>query len=289
MQDAEHERHSESSLFGGDNWNLNPIKTGPSAADSFSKQGPFFDSVPSTPLYNSTTSPDADSLFTRNSPFVFDSVPSTPAYNSSTSPRGGAFASSVPGTPMYNFGTSQERGAFADSIPSTPMYNFSTSQEKGAFADSVPSTPMYNSNSSPRRFSEGSEDNYGFDSFSRFDSFNMQDTGPFGSRDTLSRFDSMRSTRDSVDFDGGYFASNQSLARFDSFRSTADSDYNFGQPALPDAFSRFDSMRSTRDSDYGQGFSSFDDSDPFGSSDPFKSSSHETQTPRKDSDSWKAF
>lgn len=163
-----------------------------------------------------------------------------------------------------------------------------------AFADSVPSTPLYNS--SPRRFSEGSEEQpeqYSFSSFSRFDSFNMHDdSGPFGSsRDqSLTRFDSMKSTRDS-DFDQGSF-SRESFARFDSFRSTADSDYNFGQFPPPDpSLSRFDSMRSTtRNSEYGHGFPSFDDgADPFGSTEPFRTS-HEAQTPRgEDSDRWKAF
>ncbi|KAL0304781.1 UNVERIFIED_CONTAM: hypothetical protein Sangu_3065800 [Sesamum angustifolium] len=157
-----------------------------------------------------------------------------------------------------------------------------------AFADSVPSTPMYNSSNSPR-FGEGSEEPYSFDSFSRFDSFNMRDSGPFSSRESFTRFDSMRSTRDS-EFDQGYLAPRESLSRFDSFRSTADSDYNFGLFPPRETLTRFDSMRSTRDSiDYGHGFPSFDDAaDPFGSGEPFKTS-HEAQTPRKDSDSWKAF
>ncbi|KAG8386557.1 hypothetical protein BUALT_Bualt03G0160700 [Buddleja alternifolia] len=213
------ERHTEGSLFSPDDWGLNPIRTGSKAVDStLPRQGPFFDSVPSTPLYSSTNSPQADNnMFTRNSPF-FDSAPSTPLYNSS-----------------------------------------------------------------PRKFSEGSEEQYSFDSFSRFDSFNMNDSGPFGSsRESLTRFDSMRSTRDS-DFDQGH------LARFDSFRSTADSDYNFGLFQPRESFTRFDSMRSTRDSDYGHSFPSFDDAaDPFGSSDPFRTT-HDAQTPRKDSDGWKAF
>ncbi|KAK4409522.1 EH domain-containing protein 2 [Sesamum angolense] len=226
QKDSEPERHSEASLFSPDDWGLNPIKTGSKGTETaLPKQGPFFDSVPSTPLYNSAT-PNADNLFMRNSPF--------------------------------------------------------------AFADSVPSTPMYNSSNSPR-FGEGSEEPYSFDSFSRFDSFNMRDSGPFSSRESFTRFDSMRSTRDS-EFDQGYLAPRESLSRFDSFRSTADSDYNFGLFPPRETLTRFDSMRSTRDSiDYGHGFPSFDDAaDPFGSGEPFKTS-HEAQTPRKDSDSWKAF
>ncbi|KAL3838817.1 hypothetical protein ACJIZ3_023408 [Penstemon smallii] len=276
-KDADRERHNESSLFGGDDWgSLNPIKTGSTSKDTtFSNQGPFFDSVPSTPLYNSALSPTAGAgnLFSRNSSL--------------------AFADSVPGTPMYNFSSTPRHegsSAFADSVPSTPMYNFSSTprhEGSSAFADSVPGTPMYNFSSTPRH--EGSDEQYSFDSFSRFDSFNMHDSGPFGSRETLSRFDSMRSSRD-YDFDQGYTAptAESSLARFDSFRSTADSDYNFGS-LPPSSLTRFDSMRSTRDSEYGHGFPSFDDTnDPFGSGEPFKTS-HEEQSPRRDSDSWKAF
>ncbi|GER37051.1 calcium-binding EF hand family protein [Striga asiatica] len=248
LKGAAHD-HSEGSLFGPEEWGLNPIKTG----SKTTKQGPFFDSVPSTPTQG---------------PF-FDSVPSTP-----------------------------KQGPFFDSVPSTPQYNFSSSphvdnlfmRNNSPFADSVPSTPMYSSNTSPRKFGEGSEDRYSLDSFSRFDSFNIHDSGPFGSRE-LSRFDSMRSTRESADFDQGHFGQQESLTRFDSFRSTADSDYyNSGLFPPRDSFSRFDSMRSTRDSDYGQGFSSFDDgADPFGSGEPFRTS-NESQTPRKEStDNWKAF
>ncbi|PIA46708.1 hypothetical protein AQUCO_01500327v1 [Aquilegia coerulea] len=61
-----------------------------------------------------------------------------------------------------------------------------------SFADSVPGTPLFNSNS-PRRYSEGSEE-HSFDNFSRFDSFNMSDSGFLPQRETLTRFDSIRST-----------------------------------------------------------------------------------------------
>ncbi|PIN23391.1 Synaptic vesicle protein EHS-1 [Handroanthus impetiginosus] len=250
-KETERERRSETSLFGPDDWGLNPIKTGTQGTDTnLPKQGPFFDSVPSTPLYNSASDWGLNPIKTGT---IFDSVPSTPLYNSATSP--------------------QADNLFARNSP---------------FAfDSVPSTPMYNSNTSPRRFGEGSEEHYSFDSFSRFDSFNTHDSGPFGSRESFTRFDSMRSSRDSSDFDQGYFGQRESVTRFDSFRSTADSDYNFGQPP-PQSLTRFDSMRSTKDTEYGYGFPSFDDPDPFGSSGPFRTS-HEAQTPRGDSDGWKAF
>lgn len=293
-KDSDSERHDDSSLFGSDNWRLNPIKTSLTNVDNdmHSKQGVFFDSVPSTPM---------------NQGAFFDSVPSTPM-------RQGAFFDSVPSTPM-------KQGSFFDSVPSTPMYptgnmlsSDSMFQKKSpfAFADSVPSTPMHNSSNSPQRYSEVSEDR-SFDSFSRFDSFNMHDGGLFApSESSFSRLDSVRSGRDS-EYDHGLFAS-RDIARFDSFRSTSDSDYNFGAMPPREPFARFDSMRSAADSDYnfgavppretfarfdsiphssrdtdfGHGFSSFDDADPFGSHDPFKASV-ENQTPSRDSDSWKAF
>ncbi|KAL2522025.1 intersectin-1 [Forsythia ovata] len=157
VQDADYERHRESSLFISDGWVINPIRTGSTGTEAMlPKQGPLF--------------------------------------------------------------------------------------------DSVPSTPMYSSSNSPRRFDEGSEEHYSFDSFSRFDSFNMNETCPFSSRPSFSRFDSMRSTRDS-EFYQGYFAPRKSLARFDSFHSMADSDYNFAPFLSHDSLTRIDSMHSTKDSD----------------------------------------
>ncbi|KAL3527308.1 hypothetical protein ACH5RR_011964 [Cinchona calisaya] len=223
-KDVLSKRQSDSSLFGSDDWGLNPIRTSIAHTDNmYPKQSPFFDSVPSTPSYNIGGSPLADNMFQRKSPF--------------------------------------------------------------GFADSVPGTPVYSSSNSPRRL-EGAEDRSFDNSFSRFDSFNMQDGGLFTPREPISfaRFDSMRSTRDS-EYDHGLSAPHDSLARFDSFRSMADSDYNFGLAPPRDSFTRFDSIRSTRDTDFGHGFSSFDNADPFGSNDPFKTSL-ETQTPRRDSDSW---
>ncbi|KAG6403319.1 hypothetical protein SASPL_135536 [Salvia splendens] len=250
------------SLFGPDDWVLNPIRTGARGTDaSLPKQGPFFDLVPSTP---------SNTSFPKQGPF-FDSVPSTPSNTSF-----------------------QKQGPFFDSVPSTPLHNLSSPHADNllarnspfSFADSVPTTPMYNFSSSPRKFSEGSEEQHSFDSFSRFDSFNMQDSAPFSSRESFGRFDSMRSTGDSTDFDQGYSAQPDTLTRFDSFRSTADSDYNFGAFPPPTSLTRFDSSSSMRDADYGHRFD--DTADPFGSDEPFRSS-HESKTPSRDSDSWKAF
>ncbi|XP_077246900.1 uncharacterized protein LOC143886702 [Tasmannia lanceolata] len=81
--------------------------------------------------------------------------------------------------------------------------------------------------------------------------------------DNSSRFDSfsMHSRFDSFNMhDSGLFAPRESLARFDSIRSTTDQSH---------------------------GFPSFDDSDPFSSSGPFKSL--DSQTPKRGSDGWSAF
>ncbi|KAJ8764004.1 hypothetical protein K2173_004877 [Erythroxylum novogranatense] len=300
----------EGSLFGIDGFNLNPIKTG-----SLQEKSPFVfaDSVPSTPAYDQG-----------KSSFLFDSVPSTPAYGQGKS----SFVfDSVPSTPAYNQGKSS---VVFDSVPSTPAYN--QGKSTSIFADSVPSTPAY-------KFGEGSED-HSFDSFSRFDSFNMHDGGLFqSSNPSFSRFDSMRSTSESNQTYGfassfdSFKDSEQShgFSRFDSFRdsdqthgfsrfdSFRDSDPGQGFPSSFDSFNgsrdpdhshgfsrydsfsnreseflkdnsmaRFDSSRGFKDTDNSHGFRSFDDNDPFGSSGPFKSSA-EGETPKRSSDSWRAF
>ena len=73
-----------------------------------------------------------------------------------------------------------------------------------------------------------------------------------------------------------------SFSRFDSFRT-----YDSGFPSN-DLFSRFDSMRSRDFDSQSHGFPPLDDTDPFGSSGPFRTS-FDNQTPRKSSDSWNAF
>ncbi|XP_042483501.1 uncharacterized protein LOC122063875, partial [Macadamia integrifolia] len=64
------------------------------------------------------------------------------------------------------------------------------------FADSVPGSPLFNSGFSPR-YNEGSE-GHSFNNLSRFDSFSssIHDSGFFPPRETLARFDSIRSTAD---------------------------------------------------------------------------------------------
>ncbi|XP_039004002.1 epidermal growth factor receptor substrate 15-like 1 [Hibiscus syriacus] len=229
----------------------------------------FADSVPSTPAY-------VDNVFRGQSSSLFaDSVPSTPAYadNMFKGKSSSLFADSVPSTPAYadNMFKGQSSSLFADSVPSTPAYvdNMFKGKSSSPFADSVPSTPSYHY--SQQSFGEGSEA-YSFDSFSRSDSFNMQDSGLFQSR-TFDRFDSMHS---STDFDQGY---GFPPSRFDSFNARDQPDKSL---------SRFDSMGSSKGFGHNSEFASFDDNDPFGSTGPFRTSL-ESETPRRDSDKWSAF
>ncbi|XP_044474870.1 epidermal growth factor receptor substrate 15 isoform X2 [Mangifera indica] len=135
------------------------------------------------------------------------------------------------------------------------------------FDDSVPATPVSKYGNSPPRYSDAS----GFDSFSRFDSFSMHDGGFSSQPERLTRFDSINSSKDfSNDNSFTRFDSrnssrdfgNDKFSRFDSINSTSD----FGHEKL----ARFDSINSTKDFGNSRGFYSFDDTDPFGSSGPFK-------------------
>lgn len=76
------------------------------------------------------------------------------------------------------------------------------------------------------------------------------------------------------------------FSRFDSFR-TNDGGGHFSQQQQADKLTRFDSISSSKDfgGGHSRGFSSFDDSDPFGSSGPFKV---ENRSPKK-SDNWSSF
>ncbi|KAB2632015.1 epidermal growth factor receptor substrate 15-like 1 [Pyrus ussuriensis x Pyrus communis] len=149
------------------------------------------------------------------------------------------------------------------------------------FEDSVPSTPLSKFQNSPR-YSEAGD--YHFDNLSRFDSFssNRHDVGFSSQPERFSRFDSINSTRDfggHTRFDS--ISSSKDFGRFDSMSSSRD----FGHGREPQ-LTRFDSIDSTKD--FGQGAYSFDETDPFGSSGPFKVSS-ESQTSKKGSDNWSAF
>ncbi|XP_061372845.1 uncharacterized protein LOC133315266 [Gastrolobium bilobum] len=155
------------------------------------------------------------------------------------------------------------------------------------FDDSVPGTPLSKFGNSPR-YSEAGDH---FFDMSRYDSFSMHESGYSPQAERFTRFDSMSSSKDF-----GY--NPDKFTRFDSISSSKDFGYN------PEKLTRFDSMSSSKDfgvSHQGharfdsisstKGFSgpfSFDDSDTFGSSGPFKVSS-ENQSPKRNSDSWSAF
>lgn len=158
------------------------------------------------------------------------------------------------------------------------------------FEDSVPPTPLSRfGNSSPRYSDVG---DHFFDNSSRFDSFSMQDGSFSPQHEKFSRFDSISSSRDfghnqekfsrfdSISSSRDFGHNQEKFSRFDSISSSMD----FGQSSQRHA--RFDSIGSSRD--FGHGAFSFDDADPFGTSGPFKVSS-ESQSPKKSSDSWRAF
>ncbi|KAJ7951180.1 Calcium-binding EF hand-like protein [Quillaja saponaria] len=152
------DRNGDSYFFDSGELGLNPIRTSSSVAGDFPKKSGFSfdDSVPSTPLYGSTNSPQRSSgLFPKRSGFSFDdSVPSTPLYGSTNSPQ-----------------------RSSDLFPKRSGFSFD---------DSVPSTPQKSID-----WSEPA-----FDNFSRFDSFRTSDSGFFPPHETYTRFDSMRSTSD---------------------------------------------------------------------------------------------
>ncbi|XP_038723907.1 actin cytoskeleton-regulatory complex protein PAN1-like isoform X2 [Tripterygium wilfordii] len=174
--------------------------------------------------------------------------------------------------PSDNMSRGKSSYLFADSVPSTPA------KPSSIFVDSVPSTPAYHFENTPRRLSEG-PDEHSFYNFSRFDSFNMNDS-THSPRNSFARFDSMRSTGD-TDFGHGFPSSFDSFnardsefghgfsSRFDSF-STGDHDDSHRFPSSFDSFNakesqdhgfmtRFDSF-SARESGAGHGFPSTFDS-----------------------------
>ncbi|KAJ7966981.1 Calcium-binding ef-hand-containing protein [Quillaja saponaria] len=163
-----------------------------------------------------------------------------------------------------NFGLSPVRTAspHADSIFQT--------KSPFTFEDSVPGTPLSKFGNSPR-YSEAGDH---FDNLSSFDSFSMHDSGFTSHPERLTRFDSISSSKD-------LSYNHDKFTRFDSISSSRDFGYNH------ERLTRFDSINSTKDFSQSGAFS-FDDTDPFGSSGPFKVSS-DSQTPKRNSDNWSAF
>ncbi|XP_062098049.1 uncharacterized protein LOC133803919 isoform X2 [Humulus lupulus] len=176
---------------------------------------------------------------------------------------------------VWGFDASKTNDFFgSDSFSIDPVRTGSPNAESAfqrkspfTFDDSVPGTPLSRFGNSPRYSEAG--DHY-FDNFSRFDSFSTHDAGFSSQPERLTRFDSINSSKD--------FGPN-SFSRFDSMSSSRD----FGQNH--ERLTRFDSINSTKDFGASSGGAfSFDDTDPFGSSGPFKVSS-----PKKSSDNWNAF
>uniref|UniRef100_A0A5B7AW49 Epidermal growth factor receptor substrate 15-like 1 n=1 Tax=Davidia involucrata TaxID=16924 RepID=A0A5B7AW49_DAVIN len=93
----------------------------------------------------------------------------------------------------YFFGSS-ELGISALRTESPRADSMFQKKSPFTFEDSVPSTPLSRAGNSPPRYSVGSADPF-FDNFSRFDSFSMSDHGFSPRRETLTRFDSINSTR----------------------------------------------------------------------------------------------
>ncbi|WJX42353.1 hypothetical protein P8452_29599 [Trifolium repens] len=176
-----------------------------------------------------------------------------------------AFDDSVPGTPFSKFGNSPRYSEAGDHFFDTSKFDSSFSMHESG---NSPRFTRFDSISSSRDFGNNQE------KFSRFDS--ISSSKDFGyNPDQFSRFDSMSSSKDF-----GYNPP-ETLTRFDSMSSSKD--IGFGSQG----HTRFDSISSSKDLGYSAPFS-FDDSDPFGSSGPFKVSS-ENQSPKKDSDKWSAF
>ncbi|KAL1208010.1 EH domain-containing protein 2 [Cardamine amara subsp. amara] len=168
------------------------------------KKSLFDDSVPSTPAY-------PGNLFTEKKSFFDDSVPSTPAY--STSDFGGKpFASETPRSDNLFPGRSP---FMFDSVPSTPAAHDDFSNNSFSHFDSFNSnindafslsrTDSMRSTSEPDPFA------------SRFDSFNYQGYDSFNAQS----FDSSSNNNASE-------TPKASLTRFDSIGSTRDSDYSHG-------------------------------------------------------------
>ncbi|KAL3583890.1 hypothetical protein D5086_014951 [Populus alba] len=119
---------------------------------------------------------------------------------------------------------------------------------QNAFADSVPSTPAYNTGKSPVSFADS-----------------IPSTPAYNFGNSPRRFSEGSEDHSFDSFSSGFFqSSDNSLARFDS------------------------SVRGSKDFDNSHGFPSFDDTDPFGSSGPFRTSL-ESETPKGSSDNWRAF
>ncbi|CAH2033540.1 unnamed protein product [Thlaspi arvense] len=190
----------------------------------------FDDSVPSTPAYPGNLFPEKKSYFD-------DSVPSTPAYPGNLFPeKKSFFDDSVPSTPAYS--TSDFGGKpFASETPRSD--NLFPGRSPFMF-DSVPSTPaahddFSSNNNSFSRFDSFNSNNNDPFSLSRTDSMrSTSEPDPFASRfDSFNyqRYDSFNAQSFDSSSNNNNNASETpkaSLTRFDSIGSTRDSDYSHG-------------------------------------------------------------
>ncbi|XP_027092541.2 uncharacterized protein [Coffea arabica] len=92
----------------------------------------------------------------------------------------------------YFFGSSDFGGSPSRTESPQADSSFQKNSPFG-FEDSVPGTPLSRAGNTPEGINAGAGDPF-FDSFSRYDSFSMQDRGS-PRRETLTRFDSINSTR----------------------------------------------------------------------------------------------
>ncbi|GFY87839.1 calcium-binding EF hand family protein [Actinidia rufa] len=203
QREMDYNKHSERSFFDTGDLGLPPIRT-----DMYQRKSPFAfgDSVPSTPLFDSGNSPQADNTFQKKSTYAFDSVPSTPYADNLFQSQNIYTFDSVPSTPHAdNLFQSKNTYEF-DSVPSSPQAD-SLFQQKSAFAfDSVLSTPITAN-------SECSQ-------------------GRFQTKNSFARFDSFRNTAES-EISQGFFQP-RDYGRFDSFHSTKDSDDTRGFQSFDD-------------------------------------------------------
>ncbi|WOK99912.1 epidermal growth factor receptor substrate 15-like 1 [Canna indica] len=166
-KENDHQRRRQNFSFGSDDFGLfPPIKTdSPSAASAAGKEkGPFFDSVPSTPMYSSGFSPR------------FNDGPEDHSFDSFS--QHDFFGTHDSGT----FGQRESPSRF-DSFRSTTDYNMG---ESLARFDSMRSTTDYSKGESFARFdSMRSTTDFG-GGFSSFDSGDLFGSGPFKSSESHS-------------------------------------------------------------------------------------------------------
>ncbi|RZR81525.1 hypothetical protein BHM03_00007777 [Ensete ventricosum] len=133
LQESDHQKRRQNFSFGSDDFGLfPPIKTdSPSAASVAGKEkGPFFDSVPSTPLFNSGFSPRFTDSFSQHDFFGMHDT--------------GAFAQREGLSRFDSFPSTTDYSSFArfDSMRSTADYNSNRGESFARF-DSMHSTTDY--------------------------------------------------------------------------------------------------------------------------------------------------